>query len=155
MRVTKQVGIRSDRGHTKTTASRTNQHPKMVLKLILGLSPQWHQQPPWRTPVPKPSLNCSVPAAWITEPVIDSWLKHFFYEKVISKTRAIMKQHKFFTLAPVVTKNDDGWLVCSNTSLLSLPLNLRPLKLFRPENSIRLSKYGRFWWKNGIFSFLK
>ena len=75
MHRTKQVGIWSDRGpHDNYTTHRTNPSQNQVLKLILGLvqSPKWHQQPPGRTSVPKPSSNFTVSVAWIAEPTKNS-----------------------------------------------------------------------------------
>ena len=36
-------------------------------------SPQWYQQPPWRTSVLSLSSNSTVPVAWIIEPTTESW----------------------------------------------------------------------------------
>ena len=54
------IGVWSNRGSCDIqTTPRTNPHPKSDSKLILGLMrpPQWHQQPPGRTLVHKPSLK--------------------------------------------------------------------------------------------------
>ena len=72
---TKQVRIWSNRDpYDNHTVPRTNTHPKRVFELILGLMqpPQWHQQPPRKTPNQKPSSNTTVSVAWIIEPVTDS-----------------------------------------------------------------------------------
>ena len=42
-------------------------------------SPEWYQQPPWRTPVLKPSSNSSLAIALITESATSPSLKILLY----------------------------------------------------------------------------